>query len=81
MQYMTDAQFLNFAISLVATFFGMLVLILGWLGNKVHSKLESVSSSLHKIEGDLHDRITHIDRRLTAVETRCKYEHDRRGAE
>jgi len=75
---MTNVQMLTLSSSLVATLFGILILILGWLGNKLYAKLDSVSTSLHSIESDLHERITNIDKRLVAVEARCNYEHDRR---
>jgi len=75
---MTNVQMLSLSSSLVATLFALLILILGWLGNKLYAKLDSVSASLHSIESDLHERITNIDKRLVAVEARCVYEHDRR---
>jgi len=75
---MTNVQMLSLSSSLVATLFALLILILGWLGNKLYAKLDSVSESLHSIESDLHERITNIDKRLVAVEARCIYEHDRR---
>ena len=76
---MTNVQMLSLSSSLVATLFAILILILGWLGNKLYAKLDSVSTSLHSIESDLHERITSIDKRLVAVEARCNYEHDRRS--
>lgn len=69
---MTETQLLTLAASLVATLFGLLVAILGWLGNKFYSKLDEISGNLVKMAGELHDRINGLDRRVTKVETQCE---------
>lgn len=61
---------LTIASSLVATLFGLLILILGWLGNKTYNKLDEISGNLIKMAGELHTRINGIDRRLIRVEAR-----------
>ena len=77
---MSDTQLLTLAASLVATLFGLLVTVLGWLGNKFYSKLDEISKNLIVMAGELHDRINgldrqmqelinSIDRRVTRVET------------
>lgn len=66
---MSDTLLLTIASSLVATLFGLLVLIVGWLGNKFYQKLDEISANLVKMAGELHQRINSIDRRLTIVET------------
>lgn len=66
---MADTILLTIASSLVATLFGLLVLIVGWLGNKLYSKLDEMSQSLNTMAGELHNRINGIDLRLTVVET------------
>ena len=73
---MTDTQLLTIAATLVATLFGMLVTLLGWLGNKIYSKLDELSRTMHSIEGDLRGKIGDLDRRMTVVETRCNSRHD-----
>ena len=50
----------------------MLMWVLGWIGNKLYSKLEEITRSLNKIAGDLHDRINSHDRRITTVETKIE---------
>lgn len=75
---MTNAQMLSLYSTIVTTLFAILVAVLGWLGTRLYVKLDEMSKSLRIIEGDLHDRITNIDKRLVAVEARCIYEHDRR---
>lgn len=76
---MTETQLLTMAASLVATLFGLLVVILGWLGNKIYSKLDEMSGTMRAIEGDLHDRINGIDKRVTVIETRCMTNHEHRS--
>ena len=75
---MDPTQVLSTAASLVATLFGMLVLILGWLGNKIYSKLDSVEGKINVMATELHTRINNIDTRVTKIETRCDYEHNGR---
>ena len=58
-------------LSLVAVLFAVLVMMLGWMGNKVYTKLGSLATTLHKVESDVHGRISQLDRRVTRVETKC----------
>lgn len=74
---MSDTVLLTVAASLVATLFGVLVALLGWLGSKVYEKLSEISNNLVDMAGELHERINGLDRRVTVVETRC---HDRRNS-
>ncbi len=66
---MTETTMLVVASSLVATLFGLLVTIIGWLGNKFYAKLDEISKNLITMAGELHERINGIDRRLVRVET------------
>ena len=75
---MTSAQILSFYSSIVAILFGIIMAILGWLGTRLYSKLEEMSKSIRNIEGDLHERVAVIDKRLVVVEAKCQFEHDRR---
>lgn len=72
---MTETQLLAIAASLVATLFGLLVALLGWLGNKFYSKLDEISKNLVLMAGELHERINGLDRRVTVVETRVIHKH------
>lgn len=67
---MNDTLLLTIAASLVATLFGVLIAILGWMGNKVYVKLDEMARTMHTIAGDLHTRISGIDIRLVRVETK-----------
>ena len=66
---MNETLLLTIAASLVATLFGVLVAIIGWLGNKFYAKLDEISKNLVQMAGELHERINGIDRRLVRVET------------
>ena len=68
---MTEAWIITTLLSLVATLFGILVLMLGWMGNKSYAKLGEMAHTMHNIESDLHGRISQLDRRVTRVETKC----------
>ena len=72
---MTDAQLLTLSAQLVAALFGLLTLILGWMGNKLSSKLDSMTSIFDEIKRE----IQKIDNRVTRLEERCRYEHDGKG--
>lgn len=76
---MTSAQILSFYSSIVIVLFGIVMTLLGWLGTRLYSKLEEMSKSIRSIDGDLHERVAVIDKRLVAVEAKCQFEHDRRS--
>lgn len=67
----TEAWVITTLLALVAVLFSVLVLMLGWLGNKVYSRLGSLATTLHRVESDVHGRISQLDRRVTRVETKC----------
>ena len=69
---MNETQLLTIACMLVATLFGILVAIIGWLGNKFYTKLDEISKNLVTMAGELHDRINGLDRRTTILETRIE---------
>lgn len=53
---------------LVATMFGLLVAIFGWLSNRLYEKLEFMNQSLKDIESGLINKLHEIDKRVTKVE-------------
>ena len=71
---MTDAQLLTFSAQLVAALFGLLILILGWMGNKLSTKLDSMACIFDEIKRE----IQKIDNRVTRLEERCRFDHDQR---
>lgn len=66
---MNETTLLSLSASLVATLFGLLVAIIGWLGSKIYSKLDELGNTMRRIENDLHERISALDKRVTRVET------------
>ena len=68
----TDTQLLTISAQLVAALFGILIMLLGWLGSKLYSKLESMSDAFNEIKRE----IQKIDNRVTRLEERCRYERD-----
>lgn len=75
---MTETAMLAIAASLVATLFGILVLIVGWIGNKLYSKLDEMARALTQLGDTLHTRINAINTRLVRVETSCDITHPHR---
>jgi len=67
---MNETQTLSMALSMVAALFGLLTVVLGWIGAKVVQRLDSVVEKLSEVAGELHTRINGIDTRLTRVETK-----------
>lgn len=67
---MSDAQLLTLSAQLVAALFGLLILILGWMGNKLSTKLDSMTSIFDEIKRE----IQKIDNRVTRLEERYRYE-------
>ena len=68
---MDESMLISVLMGLVAAMFGVLILISGWLGNKVYNKLDEMSKSMTSIEKDLHGKISDLDRRMVKVEAVC----------
>lgn len=66
---MSENFVITIATSLVAVFFGLLVAVLGWIGNKIYTSLENLSRGLRDMEKELMLRLTDMDRRITRIET------------
>jgi hypothetical protein len=49
---------------------GCLVLVIGWIGARIHARLDSISQSLAAIERDLRSDLAVLDRRITLCEVR-----------
>jgi hypothetical protein len=69
---MTEHDVLTSAATIVSSLFGLLTLIIGWMGNKIYDKLNEMSATMRRVENDLHGRITDLDRRVTVVETKVQ---------
>lgn len=66
---MSENFVITIATSLVAVFFGLLVAVLGWIGNKIYTSLENLSRGLRDMEKELMLRLTDMDRRITRIES------------
>ena len=79
---MSETTMLTVAGAVVAAMFGLLSAILGWLGAKLYAKVDQMTTALNAMASELHIRINGLDRRVTAVETKCEihYNFDRREA-
>lgn len=67
---MSETPLLSISLAVVATLFGVLAAIIGWLGNKFYEKLDEISKNLVAMAGELHERINGIDRRVVHLEAR-----------
>ena len=72
---------------LLGALFTLLVGVLGWIGQRVHQRLDHLSDVVGKKFDDLHDiiasadrrhsdKIVDIDRRVSKIEARCELHHD-----
>jgi len=61
---------ITIALGLVATLFGLLMLLLGWLGSRLYSKIDELGKAIITLAGELHSKINTIDGRLIRVESR-----------
>lgn len=66
---MDKAVLTEILLILVASMFGMLVAVFGWLSNKLYEKLDQMTKALQEIESGLIEKIHEIDKRVIKVET------------
>lgn len=66
---MDKAALTELLLILVASMFGLLVAVFGWLSNKLYEKLDYMNQSLVDIENSLINKIHEIDKRVVKVET------------
>lgn len=65
---MEKAILTELLLMLVATMFGLLVAVFGWLSNRLYEKLEYMNKSLKDIETGLVNKLHEIDKRVSKVE-------------
>lgn len=65
---MDKAILTELLLMLVATMFGLLVAVFGWLSNKLYEKLEYMNKSLRDIESGLINKLHEIDKRVSKAE-------------
>lgn len=67
-QILTDAVVFYAAMGLVGVLFSFLLILLAWIGSRVHNRLDDISKSLGAIERDLRSDLVTLDRRISKVE-------------
>lgn len=67
---MSDNLMITIVLGLVAALFGLLMLLLGWLGDKLYTQIEQLGRAITVLAGELHSKINIIDGRLIRVEAR-----------
>lgn len=72
---MDVSTFNSVLIGLLGTCFAILILLLGWLGTQMHSKLDETIKILRAIERDLRGDLSKIDRRVTRIEAHPAMAH------
>jgi hypothetical protein len=48
----------------------LLTSVVGWIGIRIHARLDSISKSLASIERDLRGDLSNLDRRVVALEVK-----------
>lgn len=66
---MNEDILFSLALSLVGALFGILTIVVGWIGSNVIKRLDILAEKLTAVAGELHDRINNLDTRLVRVET------------
>lgn len=80
------AEHANELMALLGIFFTLLVSVLAWIGNRVHTRLDALTSTvdtkfnelhtvLSSIERDLRGDLVDLDRRVSSLEGRCNAVH------
>jgi hypothetical protein len=64
---MSDADIL---MPIVGGLMSVLIIVIGWMGNKLHERLGEINETLATIDRDLRHELSRLDNRLTVVETK-----------
>lgn len=65
---MVQLDVIGTLIQLVGGLLALLILVLGWIGMRIHARLDEINQTLGSIERDLRGELTTLDRRITKVE-------------
>ena len=66
-------ELMTAATGIIAFLLSVLIAVVAWIGKRLFERIDEMQRTLHTIEGELHNRITDVDRRLARVEARCDY--------
>jgi hypothetical protein len=70
---MNDSYLINMMLPIISGLMATLILIIGWIGNRLHTRLDDINKTLGKIEHDLRQDLSSLDRRVTMIEANCRY--------
>lgn len=70
----TELDVLSILMSVIGGLVVILTAVIGWIGSRIHSRLDSIAGSLQSIERDLRGDLTNLDRRLVVIETKHQFE-------
>lgn len=63
-----EHEIVNVLVTVIGGLLVVLISVIGWIGNRIHNRLDSISLSLSSIEKDLRGELTHLDRRISKIE-------------
>lgn len=69
---MTETQMLTIAAALVASMFGLLTAVVGWVGSRAISSIDAMREKLSEVAGELHTRINGLENRVVKMETKLE---------
>lgn len=68
-------EIIPYLLQVIGSLLALIVVILAWVGNRIHSRLDEISKSLSAIDKDLRIEINGLDNRVTSIESRCALRH------
>ncbi len=71
---MVTEPLLSISYAIVGVLFGVLIIILGWLGNRVMNKLDFLSENILHVSHSLNTKTNEQDMRITRIETLLEVE-------
>lgn len=71
MTTVSDGMIVSWLLAFVGSLMGLLIIVLAWIGTRIHSRLDEISTSLVGIEKDLRKDLVHLDRRVSHIEGVC----------
>lgn len=66
---MHNSAVLTLLLQLVTALSSLLILLIAWIGVKVHSRLDQISQSLVNIDKEIGKEINHLGTRVTRLES------------
>lgn len=73
---------LPYTVAIIGALFGLLVLVVGWVGSQISTRLETLAQEIGKvtielgrIDRDLRDDLREMDARVARVEATCNMQH------